>query len=149
MNNKNNEPLKLNVRFELAYEVISYSILVILIGLAYVFASNLLAFNWYTVFFGALAIYLFFLKTKSYLLIEKDILSLYYFNFFKKKKIEMKAIDEFIFYESSRKVEIRSNKQTILIIYLKDKNKKKLLDWLVQHYPNIPCLFFNENETIG
>src|SRR5699024_10111441 len=121
----------------------------ILIGLAYVFASNLLAFNWYTVFFGALAIYLFFLKTKSYLLIEKDILSLYYFNFFKKKKIEMKAIDEFIFYESSRKVEIRSNKQTILIIYLKDKNKKKLLDWLVQHYPNIPCLFFNENETIG
>ncbi|HIZ71858.1 MAG TPA: EbsA family protein [Candidatus Atopostipes pullistercoris] len=149
MNNKNIKPLKLNIRFELAYEVISYSILVILIGLAYVFASNLLAFNWYTVIFGVLAIFLYILKRKSYLLIEKDVLSIYYFYFFKKKKIEMKTIDEFVFYKSSRKVEIRSNNQTILIIYLKDKKKRKLLDWLVQHYPNIPCLFFSENETIG
>ncbi|SHE80679.1 hypothetical protein SAMN02745249_01194 [Atopostipes suicloacalis DSM 15692] len=149
MNNKNKESLKLNVRFELAYEVISYSILVILIGLAYIFASNLLAFNWYTVIFGVLAIYIYILKNKSYLLIEQDVLSLYYYNFFKKKTIDMKTIDEFTFYESSRKVEIRSNNRTILILYLKDKNKKKLLDWLVQHYPSIPCLFFNENETIG
>ena len=44
MNNKNIKPLKLNIRFELAYEVISYSILVILIGLAYVFASNFISF---------------------------------------------------------------------------------------------------------
>lgn len=149
MNKKNKESFKLNVRFELAYEVISYSVLIILIGLAYIFASNLLAFNWYTVIFGVLAIFIYFLKTKSYLLIEKDALSLYYFYFFKKKKIDMKAIDEFIFYASSQKVEIRSNNRTILVLYLKDKNKKKLLDWLVQHYPSIPCLFFNENETIG
>src|SRR5699024_1779730 len=94
-------------------------------------------------------IFLYILKRKSYLLIEKDVLSIYYFYFFKKKKIEMKTIDEFVFYKSSRKVEIRSNNQTILIIYLKDKKKRKLLDWLVQHYPNIPCLFFSENETIG
>src|SRR5699024_2050425 len=165
MNNKNIKPLKLNISFELAYEVISYSIFVIFICLSYVFvsyffvfificlvyvfSSNLLSFNWYTVIFVVLAIFLYILKRKSYLLIEKDVLSIYYFYFFKKKKIEMKTIDEFVFYKSSRKVEIRSNNQTILIIYLKDKKKRKLLDWLVQHYPNIPCLFFSENETIG
>ena len=84
MNNKNIKPLKLNIRFELAYEVISYSILVILIGLAYVFASNLLAFNWYTVIFGVLAIFIYF-KKKKLLLIEKDVLSITIFIFKKKR----------------------------------------------------------------
>lgn len=149
MKNKKNEPFKLNIRFELAYEVISYSVIIILIGLAYVFASNLLTFNWYTVTFGLLAIFLLVLKINSYLLIENGVLSIFYLKFIKKTKIDMKIINEFIFYESSRKVEIRSNKKTIFTLYLKDKNKKKLLDWLVQHYPSIPCLFFKDNKIIG
>src|SRR5699024_6723750 len=91
---------------------------------------------WYTVIFGVLAIFLYILKRKSYLLIEKDVLSIYYFYFFKKKKIEMKTIEEFVFYKSSRKVEIRSNNQTIIIIYLKDKKKKKLIEKLDKHNKN-------------
>lgn len=149
MKNKKIEPFRLNVCFELAYEVISYSVFIILAGLAYVFASNLLTFNWYSVIFGLLAIIIFILKKNSYLLIKDDVLYVYYLKFVKKAKIDMKAINEFVFYESNRKVEIRINKRNVLTLYLKDKNKKKLLDWLVQNYPNIPCLFFNENETIG
>lgn len=149
MKNNKNEPLKLNICFELAYEIIYYSIFVILIGLAFIFASNLLTFNWYSVIFGLLAILLIILKTKSFLLIEEGTLSIYYLKYLHKAQIEMKTIDEFIFYERERRVEVRSNKKTILVLYLKDKNKKRLLDWLVQHYPNIPCLFFNENEING
>lgn len=149
MKNNKNEPLKLNIYFELAYEIIYYSILVILIGLAFIFASNLLAFNWYSVIFGVLALVLVVLKTKSFLLIEEGILSIYYLKFLQKTKVEMKTIDEFIFYERGRRVEVRSNKKTFLVLHLKDKNKKKLLDWLVQNYPDIPCLFFKENEVNG
>src|SRR5699024_12195572 len=105
--------------------------------------------NLYSVVCCWLDIMLFILKKNSYLLIKDDVLYVYYLKVVKKAKIDMKAINEFVFYESNRKVEIRINKRNVLTLYLKDKNKKKLLDWLVQNYPNIPCLFFNENETIG
>lgn len=82
-------------------------------------------------------------------MIEEGILSIYYLKFLQKTKVEMKTIDEFIFYERGRRVEVRSNKKTFLVLHLKDKNKKKLLDWLVQNYPDIPCLFFKENEVNG
>ena len=60
---------------------------------------------------------------------------------FKKEKIEMKTIDNLSFYKSSRKVEIRSNNQTILIIYLKDKKKRKTTRLVSPTLSKYSCLF--------
>lgn len=149
MKHNKNEPFKLKIGLELAYEIIFYSLLIIVIGLAYIFASNLLTFNWYTIVFGVVAIFLLFLKQNNFAVIEDGVLTVHYLKFIEYKKIEMKTIDEFIFYEQGRRVEARSNKQTILVLHLKQKNKKILMDWLVQNYPNIPCYFLNESEING
>jgi len=131
------------MRFELAYEIIFYSIIFILVGLAYVFASNLLVFNWYTVLFGALALALLVLKRVSYFKIENGVLSAHYFKFFTKEKIQMITISEFLFYEENSVVEVKSSDKVILRLHLSNKNKEKLLNWLMQFYPNIPCLIIN------
>src|SRR5690625_410778 len=112
MSYKKNEPLKLKIGLELAYEIIFYSVLIIFIGLAYIFASNLLTFNWYTVIFGIIAIFLIFLKQNNQVIIENDVLTVYYLKFIQFKRIELKTIDEFIFYEQGRKVEFRSDRKS-------------------------------------
>ncbi len=134
-----NKTLKLHMKIELAYEVILYSLIFICIGIAYVFASNLLTFNWFTVAFALIAIALIVLKHKSYFKIKEDTLSTYYFHFFRKDTIEMRTVDAFLFYASGTRVELMSNDQAILVLYLKEKNKTILMNWLMHHYPEIPC----------
>lgn len=141
--NKNNKTLKLRIKYELAYEIIFISSFIILFGLAYLFASNLLAFNWFTVFFGILALVFLYLKYQSYVLIENDVFSIVYLKFITKEKIDMKTVSEFVFYEKSRIVEVKSSNQVIAQIYLTDKNKQKLMDFLVNQYPKLPCIFKN------
>jgi len=147
MSEKKQLPLKMYMRFELAYEIIFYSVLFILIGIAYVFASNLLAFNWYTVFFGALALILLALKRLSYVTIENDVLSVYYFKFFNPTNIQMITISECLFYKESSVVEVKSSDKVILRLHLSSKNKEKLINWLVQYYPDIPCLYINKKRN--
>lgn len=144
MNRKNKETFTLRIQFELAYEIILTSFLVIFVGLAFLFASNLLSVNWFSVIFGGTAILLFYLKLSSYLKIENDVLSVIYFKKFKYKEFQIITIDEFLFYERSRLVEVMSNGQVIGQIYITDKNKQILLDYLVKQYPKTPCILSNK-----
>ena len=141
--------LKITIQLELAYEIIVYSIILILIGLAYIFASNLLTFNFYTISFGLLSLCLIFLKQKSYLEIKDDIFHVYYLGFIHKDKIEMKPIDAIIFIKNKRKIELQSNNQTISSIYLSDKNKQLFMDWIIKQYPDIPCYIQKEAKING
>ena len=141
--NHDKNPLKLHTRFEFAYELIYISSFVILVGLAFLFASNMLSFNWFTVFFGLLAIIFIYLKYQSYLEIENDILTTVYLYFYKKEKIQMITISKFIFYKNSQLVEVKASDRVIGRIYLSEKNKKKLLNYIVHHYPETPCLFMH------
>lgn len=142
--NENKTSLKLRIKYELAYEIIIISFFIILFGMAYLFASNLLAFNWFTVIFGLLALIFVYLKYQSYIQIENDELLFVYFKFFTQKTIDMKTVSEFVFYEKSRTVEVKSSNQVIATIYLTDKNKQKLMDYIVNQYPDIPCIFKNK-----
>jgi len=141
--NHDKKPLKLHIRFEFAYEIIYISIFIILVGLGFLFASNLLIFNWFTVFFGVLAIIFIYLKHQSYLTIENDVLTTVYLHFYTKEKIQMITVSEFVFYEDSRLVEVKSSDRVIGKIYLSEKNKRKFLNYIVNHYPEIPCLFMS------
>lgn len=138
-------PLKLPIRYELAYEIIFISIIIIISGLAYLFASNLLRFNWYTVLFSIITVVFLYLKYSSSLKIENDVLSIVYFKFFKVKEIDMTTIKEFIFYEKNRAIEIKSNNQLIYTIHVSEKTKKKLLNWMVNYYPDISCIYISHN----
>lgn len=141
---ENNKPeLKLHVKYELSYEIIFVSSFIILFGIAYVFASNLLTFNWFTVIFGLLAIAFIYLKHQSYLQIDNDILAIVYFKFFTKEKVQLITVSEFVFYENSRLVEVRSSDQVLARVYLTKKNKEKLLNYMVNHYSDIPCIYYD------
>lgn len=141
MKNKEIGPLKLKIQFELAYEIIFISTVIILTGLAYLFASNLLRFNWYSVIFGLAALFILILRANSYLIIEDDTLKLKIFYFITYKEYEMNTIDEFVFIDQSRKIKITVNQKREGIIYLTEKNRYKLLNWLVKNYPDISCLY--------
>lgn len=141
MKNKEIEPLKLKIQFELAYEIIFISTVIILTGLAYLFASNLLRFNWYSVIFGLVALFILILRANSYLIIEDDALKLKIFYFITYKEYEMNTIDKFVFLDQSRKIKITVKQTKESIIYLTEKNRYKLLNWLVKNYPDISCLY--------
>ena len=146
MNDKKMEPFKLKIQFELAYEIIIYSILMIFIGIAFVFGSNLLTFNWYSLIFAIFALFIIYLKRNSYLVIEDNKLCISYMKFMDQIHIDLIDIEEFVFYEQGRKVNIKTKAGKLIPILLSDKNKQKLLDQLVSHYPNIPCLFLNNSH---
>lgn len=147
MNNKKIEPFKLKLKFELAYEVISYSTLTILIGIAFVFGSNLLTFNWYSFIFAIIAIFFLYLKRNSYLVIENHKLSIFYMQCLQKAQVDMKDIEEFNFFEQDKQVKIKTNSKQVITIHLTDRNKQRLLDWLVQYYPTIPCLYLKHRNN--
>lgn len=141
MKNRITEPFKLHIQYELAYEIISYSILIIFIGIAFVFGSNLLTFNWYSLGFAILALCIIYYKRNSYLVIENNKIYVYYMKYIDKIHLDVKDIKEFNFYEQGRRVNIKTKTDKVISIHLSDKNKQKLLDHLVTNYPNIPCLF--------
>lgn len=140
MKNKN-ESIILPLRFELAYEIIYKSICFILFGLTFLFASNMLRFNWYSVFFGLLTIILIYLRRSSYLIIEEDQLRLIYFKFFEGKKIQLQEVSECFFYDNSELIEIETMGRVRTKIYLKERNKEKLLNWLLRHYPEVSSIY--------
>lgn len=140
------EPFKLKIQFELAYEIIIYSILMIFIGIAFVFGSNLLTFNWYSLIFAIFALFIIYLKRNSYLVIEDNKLCISYMKFMDQIHIDLIDIEEFVFYEQGRRVNIKIKTDKLIPIHLSDKNKQKLLDLLVSNYPNIPCLFLKHTR---
>lgn len=146
MNDKKMEPFKLKIQFELAYEIIIYSILMIFIGIAFVFGSNLLTFNWYSLIFAIFALFIIYLKRNSYLVIEDNKLCISYMKFMDQIHIDLIDIEEFVFYEQGRRVNIKIKTDKLIPIHLSDKNKQKLLDLLVSNYPNIPCLFLKHTR---
>lgn len=144
MQNKK-EMIKLPVRFDLVNEVIYKSILIILFGLAYLFAFNLLRFNWYSLFLGLIVVGLIYFKSLSYLKIEKNYLEIYYFNYYQKTKIKMNQIDECVFYDQNSLVELKTKENRKITIYLKERNKEKLLNWMIKNYPNISPIYIEKN----
>lgn len=144
--NKHNKSLKLRIQFEIAYEIIFISSIIILIGLAYTFALNLLRVNVFTIIFGVLAFFLFYLKCASYLTIQNQQIQFTFFKYRKSPLYEMQDIKEFVFYENKRLVDIHMTHNRTLYFYISEKNKKKLLNWLVNNYPDISCLFISQNE---
>lgn len=145
MKNKK-ESIKLPLRFELAYEIIYKSICFIFFSLTFLFASNLLRFNWYSVFFGLLTLILIYLRRSSYLIIEGEQLRMVYFKFFKGKKIHLQEVNECFFYENSSLIEVETKERKRLKIYLKERNKKKLLNWLVTNYPEVSSLYIKNTS---
>ena len=93
------QPFELKIQFELAYEIIIYSILMIFIGIAFVFGSNLLTFNWYSLIFAIFALFIIYLKRNSYLVIEDNKLCIIYMKFMYQIHIDLIDIEEFVFYE--------------------------------------------------
>lgn len=143
MKNNNIPTIKLRIQYELAYEIIHYSLIFIAFGLAYIFASNLLSFNWFTVLFIILATLLIYFKKENYILIKNNMLQIIYWKFLTSKEIQMKDIKEFTFYEKSRLVEIELSNNEVLTCYLKKKQREKLLNYLILYFPRIPCILIN------
>lgn len=132
--------LKLRLQYEFAYKIILNSIIFILVGLCYLFASNILSFNWYSLLFGILAIFFIYLKKNSYLLIEDNTISVYYFKFYKRVEVSVDMIHEIIVNANDNKVEINNKKNKVIQIYLNDLEKEKLLNYIIHNYPNISCI---------
>lgn len=143
MKNKN---IQLNLRFEFAIEVIIYSVIIILFGLAFLFTSNLLSFNWVSALCILSGLGVIYLKASSFIKLIDEVVILQYFKFFTKKTVAIENIDQFIFYEDSHLVEIKTKKQETIPFYLKDKNRKKLLGFIVQSCPETPCLFYDRTD---
>ncbi len=144
--NKNNETLKLNIRFEFSIEVILLCLIFILFGLAFLLTSNLLAFNWISVVLILLGFTLIYLKTSSYIELKKDTVTIQYMKYMYKKTLTTHQIKQFVFYKSSLLVEIQAKNQKVVPFYLKQKNRERLLNFLVNHYPDIPCLFYDKTD---
>lgn len=143
---KNKKTFKLPLQFEFAYEIIYISTVIILIGLAYVFASNLLRINVFTILFAILAAILIYFKWSSYILIEKDTLQLVYFKYNKSEIYHMEEINECVFYERKRLVRIKFDNNRFLRFYISEKNKQRFMNWIVNNYPDISCLYISQNE---
>lgn len=135
----NKKDFKIKIGFELAYELIFYSVIIILIGLAFLFASNTLAFNWYTLIFSLFTLLLLYLKKNSYLSIKKETMDIIIFNSIIKKSILLEEITEIVFYEAKRKIIITLTDKKQIIIYLNKKNKKIFLNKMMEDYSNISC----------
>lgn len=146
MESKRTNQLKIRIRYEAAYEIIFSSVIIIFVGLAFLFASNLLAFNWYTVVFGIIGLSLLYLKYSSYVIFDEKNLEIIYFKFFIKETIPLSTIKEFTFYEKSWKTEVKTKRNQKYKFYLSEKNEQILLDWLVNYYPNISCIFVSEKR---
>lgn len=144
MKNKK-EMIKLPIHFDLVNEIIYKSIIVIFFGMAYLFGFNLLRFNFYSVFFGMITFLLIYFKRASYLLIEEGRLEIIYFNYYRSFEIEMDQIDQCVFYNESSLVEIKTKDQENIQLYLKDKNKEKLLDWMIKHCPHISPIYIEKH----
>lgn len=135
----NKKDFKIKIGFELAYELIFYSIIIILIGLAFLFASNTLAFNWYTLFFALFTLLLLYLKKNSYLLIKMETMDIIIFNSIIKKSILLEEITEIVFYKTNRKIIITTRDKKQRIIYLNKRNKKMFLNKMMEDYSSISC----------
>ena len=98
--------LKLHIQHELAYEIISISIIVILFGLAFLFATNLLAFNWFTVIFAILFILAIILKKSCQLIIHDNQLKIRYYKLSKTYEVDMSLITQMTFYQKKRQISI-------------------------------------------
>lgn len=132
--------LKLHIQHELAYEIISISIIVILFGLAFLFATNLLAFNWFTVIFAILFILAVILKKSCQLIIHGNQLKISYYKLSKTYEVDMSLITQMTFYQKKRQVSIVNLSGAEVFVYLGMKNKQNLLNYIVQYYPEIDCI---------
>lgn len=146
MKNENIPQIKIRIQWELAYEMIYYSILMIILGLSFIFVSNLLSFNWITGILLIVAIILISLKNESYIIINSNWLEIKYCPFLLNKKIKLESIDEFVFYEAKRLVEIRCHNNRKIECHLAEKQKEKLLIYLIHFCPWIPCLYIQSEN---
>lgn len=140
MKNKN-KMIKLPIHLDWINEIIYGSIIFIVFGIAYLFAFNFLRFNWYSVFFSVLTLVLIYFKRASYLKIEDDRLKIVYFHFYEMFDLKMNQVEQCIFYEGTRRVDILTNQQETISLYLKERHKETLLDGIIQRYPHISPIY--------
>ena len=145
MKKNEKKSIKLSVRFDCINEIIYYSILIILFGSAYLFTSNLLRFNWYSVIFASLTLILIYLKRASYLIVENGQLRVVYCHSYLIVALSMDEVEHFIFYEEKRLVKIKTKSGDSFAVYLTEKNKEYLLNWLIKYYPKILPIYI-END---
>lgn len=146
MKNEQIPTLKLRIQFEFAIEVILTSLFIILLGIAFLFASNLLTFNWASILFGVGAIIFIYFKNLSYLEIKEDELTLCYFKYLNKKSTPMNQVNQFVFHENNLLIEVHTKNKNKTTFYLKQKNREKLLNYIINHYPEIPCLIYEQTN---
>lgn len=141
MNKHKKAPLIIHIQHELAYEIISVSVIIILLGITFLTASNLLRFNWYTVIFFILTMGMIYLKWANQLRIKDDQLLISYYRTSAQINIDMHSIQEIVFYKYKRNVEIKTNSGEVIQVFMRLKNQKKLLNYIFQHYPEVKCMF--------
>ena len=144
MKNKK-KSIQLPIRFDWINEIIYYSLLVILFGSAYLFAFNLLRFNWYSLIFAIMTLILIYLKWASYVKIDRGQLKVICLHSYLALELSMNQIDHFIFYKDKRLVEIKTKKEETFELYLTDKNKESLLAWLIKYYPQISPIYIEKD----
>lgn len=143
MKNHEEPPITLKIHYELSYEIIQNSIIIIFLGLSYLFASNLLRMNWYSILFGLIALSIIYFKHTSVLKINKGILCIKYWKFFPYRKFKLTSITQITCYRNKRLIVIKSNQSLLTKIYLKRKNIENLLRYITRYYPDIECLFID------
>lgn len=138
---KNIKPkFKIPIQQELAYEIISRSLIVIFLGLTVLTATNFARFNWYTVIFFIITIVMIYLYSTNELLIKQDDLLVTYYKIHKPIHINIQSISDIIFHKHKRQVNIKTVSGEVHPVYIGLKNKKKLLNYLVLHHPGINCI---------
>lgn len=143
MENKKSR-IQLPIQFDLINEIIFKSIIIILFGIAYLFAFNLLRVNLYTIFFALLLLILIYLKKQSYLKIDKDYLEIHCFKYYQKVKLKIREVTEIVFYNQHSFIEIKTKNGAKVKVYLKNKNKEKLLNWIIKNCPDIRPIYIDK-----
>lgn len=132
------------IQFDFINEIIFKSVIIILFGIAYLFAFNLLRVNLYTILFALLLLILIYLKRKSYLKIDEDYLEIHCFKYYKKVTLKIREVTEIVFYNQQSFIEIKTMDGAKVKVYLKNKNKEKLLNWTIKNCPDIRPIYIDK-----
>lgn len=121
---------KLRLSLEPAFQIMFISAISICFSLAFIFATTIQQFNWYTLSLVSVGLILTYFKHTTYVkLFDKTILC-HYFGGLKKRHLDISKINELTLYETNRKVHFKMNDEEDQVIYLTQSNQKGLVDWL-------------------
>lgn len=120
---------KLRLSLEPAFQIMFISAISICFSLAFIFATTIQQFNWYTLSLVSVGLILTYFKHTTYVKLSDKTILCHYFAGLKIRRIDIFKISEITLYESSRKVYVKMNDEEDQVIYLTQSNQKELVDW--------------------